>query len=127
MEHEVACLETLEGGQREISATLADLTAFLKWMSRRHTEMFESFERRMMQGDDKGSMSQNSSASRHARPRAEGRGEFYRETEVRGPRQDEVRPREGRRRGARVGDGGATVERWLEDTDYYGASYQRRG
>ena len=102
------------GGQREILAALTDLKGSLKWVVHEHAEMRESLERRSMHRDDKEMMSQQSSASRHARHRAGDIGGTHREYDGRGSRRDEVRPREGRRSGARVGDRGAAVKWWLE-------------
>ena len=39
MVHEAACLDALEGGQREILATLTDVTASLKRISLRNAEV----------------------------------------------------------------------------------------
>ena len=74
MEHRAARLDALVGGQREILAALTDVKGSLKRMVREHAEMHESLERRSMRRDDKGMMSRQSSASRHARHRAEDRG-----------------------------------------------------
>ena len=87
-----ARLETMERGQGKILAALADLTTSLKRMSRGHAEMFESLEQRRMHRDDKGMMSRQSNASRHARPRAEDRGDPHRKYDCRGSRRDETRP-----------------------------------
>ena len=103
MEHKAARLDALMGNQREVLAAMADIRAALHQLSMDHAETRRMTERRR---------NRQPSASRHARPRAEDRGELYRESDFRGPRWDEVRPQKEMRRG------GLAVERRLADGDH---------